>query len=300
MPTPETMTQTQPQTAADETDATTAATEPADERFAITGFEITGNLLLPVETIEQALQRYVGENRSRDDLFSIRHTVIKLYRGRDLDGVAVAVPTPGEAGLLEVKIFEDDIDVYPQQAAKAESAAQPEVVADSSPATPAAEPAAASSKQPRTYAIKLDPVEKPAVIVIPAPRLIESEVEAVASEEAMEESFPVEDTAAKADKSPKAEVVADATQGSFNISGFEIYGNSLVTTAAIRELLKPHLGAGKSYADLVDAKQQISQLYRDKGHKMVAIGMPARIFGEAIPVRIYEAKRSRATDLSMN
>ncbi|NWF36432.1 POTRA domain-containing protein [Mariprofundus sp. KV] len=414
------------------TATTTAAAEPADESFAITSFEVTGNLLLPVETIEKSLQRFIGESRSRDDLFSIRHAVIKLYRSHDLDGVAVAVPTPGEAGLLEVKIFEDDIDAYPQQSAKAESAVQPENITK-----PAAESEAASSKKPRTYAIKLDPVEKPAVVVLPEPEpeltveaesgapadlqkstatveslLAEDELsetaevataeikkpvmqkakseaspdsdakEAIAAnspspkvksaDTVLETTAPEEKVKAVAKSAAKPELKATATtvkaanpemakaneaaakdraavniakaekanatrakiekvkaekakaaaakasaakeaaeevavtpvldtrQGSFNISSFEIYGNSLVTTAAIQKLLQPYIGAGKSYADLVDAKQKISQLYRNKGHKMVAIGMPAKIFGETIPVRIYEAKRSRASDLSMN
>ena len=94
-------------------------------------------------------------------------------------------------------------------------------------------------------------------------------------------------------KSPAGTPALDPQQEQFNIESFEVYGNSLVTTAEIQKLLTAYTGTDKSYTDLVSAKQGITQLYRAKGYKMVAVGMPARIFGEIIPVRIYEAKGRR-------
>ncbi|NWF37744.1 hypothetical protein F3F96_01130 [Mariprofundus sp. NF] len=418
------------ETATLEAGAITAEEEPVDDSFTIATFEIEGNLLLPVETIEKNLQKFVGESRSRDDLFSIRYAIIKLYRSHDLDGVAVAIPTTGEAGTVMVKIFEDDIDAYPQQAVvqpdHQQQAAPEDLAATAPPAEPAPAAKAAKAKAatgPQTYAIKLDPVEKPAVVVLPEPEpelTVEAESAAPAdmpestatvenllaanesaetaaaeikepitqkatpetvvnndakevivasspspkvkpADTVVETTAPIEkaNTVAKSAAKPelkatattakaatpkmekakeraavniahakaekanaarakiekvkaekakaaaaKAEAVKeaaaeevavtpilDAQQGTFNISSFEVYGNSLVTTEAIQKRLQPYIGAGKSYADLVDAKQQISQLYRNKGRRMVAVGMPARIFGEAIPVRIYEAKR---------
>ena len=414
------------ETATLEAGAITAEEEPVDDSFTIATFEIEGNLLLPVETIEKNLQKFVGESKSRDDLFSIRYAIIKLYRSHDLDGVAVAIPTTGEAGTVMVKIFEDDIDAYPQQAVvqpdHQQQAATEDLAATAPPAEPAPAAKAAKAKAatgPQTYAIKLDPVEKPAVVVLPEPEselTVEAEStatvenllaenkpsetaaaeikepitqkatpETVVNSDAkevivasspspkvkpadtvVETTAPIEkaNTVAKSAAKPelkatattakaatpkmekakeavakdrvavniahakaekanaarakiekvkaekakaaaaKAEAVKeaaaeevaltpilDAQQGTFNISSFEVYGNSLVTTEAIQKRLQPYIGAGKSYADLVDAKQQISQLYRNKGRRMVAVGMPARIFGEAIPVRIYEAKR---------
>jgi len=85
--------------------------------------------------------------------------------------------------------------------------------------------------------------------------------------------------------------VIDTKQATCNITSSAVYGNSLVKTAAIEKLLQSYIGVGKSYSDLLSAKQQVNKLYRDMGHAMVAVSMPARIFGETIPVRIYEAKQ---------
>jgi len=411
--------------------------EPVATTITIATFEIEGNLLLPVELIEQKLQRFIGEGKSRDDLFSIRHAIIKLYRSRDLDGVAVAIPTTGEAGTVMVKIFEDDIDAYPQQAA-AQTATE-DLAATAPPSEPAPAAKAAKAKAvtptgPQTYAIKLAPTEKPAVVVIPEPEpeltaeaesaapadapensasvenllaanesaetaaaeikepitqnatpeaVVNSDAkkatvasspspEVEAADTAVDTTAPIEKTKAvakaaakpelkttakaaspevakakvatakekaaenianaraekakaarakiekvKAEKAKAALAKADATkettdevivatpaldaqQGTFNISSFAVYGNSLVTNEAIENVLQAYIGSGKSHADLVEAKEKISKLYLAKGHRMVAVGIPARIFSEVVPIRIYEAKRRRATDLSIN
>ena len=410
--------------ATEETSTTVAAEEavaPVDDgTFAITTFEIEGNLLLSTEKIEQALQGYIGEGKSRDDLFSIRYTIIKAYRKAELPGVAVAVPTTGEAGLLQIRVFEDDIvDVYPQQSKKA---AAKEATATASQAAPTETETATKSSGPQTFAIKTYPAEKPAVIVRkqapePLPRIEDRAPTEMAEQaaspatdeetttlaaasvetatepltEAVKEPAPQEappsteklatptpvisrdekpatalvepvaetsvdmaDTAPPAVEEAKAkeavaqaatppatkkmaemkkeitppaanktavvakrevvrpkkaaakaapnsatdvdeEIVSataiDAKQAAFKVASFKIYGNSLIKTEAIEKLLESYLGPDKTHEDLADARLEVSKLYRDQGYKMVAISMPSKIFSEAIPVRIYEAKR---------
>ncbi|ATX80076.1 POTRA domain-containing protein, ShlB-type [Mariprofundus aestuarium] len=367
-----------------------------DGTFSIATYEIEGNLLVPTETIEKKLQQYIGENKSRNDLFRIRNAVIKIYRKARLKGVSVSIPTAAEGGVVLVKIFEDDIPgVYPQQSKKPakvdpatagsadvaldsttapaqapesaslEAEAQlPEIakteVAEEAPAKTVAvqapdvattlqqdETAEATAQteskpiQPETVASNTEsataeaPVrkaaeQKPTTPVAPkkAEKRIKKAAKPTVKEAAVATKKPTiakvtakekksvakkhaEQASAKHVSPPKKAVKAkqkapvetakasastqaiDTTEGAFNIESFEVYGNSLVTTAEIQKLLAAYTGSDKSYADLISAKQGITKLYRAKGYKMVAVGMPARVFGETIPVRIYEAKGKR-------
>ena len=142
---------------------TAEAVAPVDDgTFAITTFEIEGNLLLSTEKIEQALQGFIGESKSRNDLFSIRYAIIKAYRKAELNGVAVAIPTTGEAGALQIRVFEDDIvDVYPQQSKKEAVKETPTTASQ----TASAETQTTDTAGPQTFAIKTYAAEKPAIIV---------------------------------------------------------------------------------------------------------------------------------------
>jgi len=387
-----------------EGEATSAAEEPKKEgTFTITTYEIEGNLLVPTETIEKKLQRYIGESKDRNDLFRIRNAIIKIYRKAKLKGVSVSIPTSAEGGVILVKIFEDDIPgVYPQQSktpAKVDPAAagSPDVALDST-AAPAQEPESATIEavaepelpelakaeaveetpeesvvaeqlttvasspqqsevekvavqtekkplQPETVATETEPATAKEPVrkrveqkqkTLAAPQKVEKQIEKAAapivkpavkkrvvatkkptvakvtakekkpvskkhSEQASAKSVDAPKKAVKAkQKAPATTVKAsastpaiDTAEGQFNIESFEVYGNSLVTTAEIQKLLNGSTGTDKSYADLISAKQGITKLYRAKGYKMVAVGMPARIFGETVPVRIYEAKGKR-------
>ena len=384
-----------------ENEAAATVEEPKnDGTFSIATYEIDGNLLVPTETIEKKLQQYIGENKSRNDLFRIRNAVIKIYRKSKLKGVSVSIPTAAEGGVVLVRIFEDDIPgVYPQQSkkpAKVDPAAadstdvalgsttapaqapesasleaeaqQPEIAKTETLEEAAAEAVAAQATdvantsqqnetaevtaqtenkplQPETVATETEPTttEEPVRKVVEkkqktpaAPQKVEKQIEkaaapavkpavkkaVVASKKptaakiTTKEKKPVakkhsEQASAKHVSTPKKTVKAkqktpaktvkssasmpaiDTAEGEFNIESFEVHGNSLVTTAEIQKLLSAYTGTDKSYADLISAKQGITKLYRAKGYKMVAVGMPARIFGETVPVRIYEAKGKR-------
>jgi len=379
-----------------ESEATPAVEEAKDDgTFTIATYAIEGNLLVSTETIEKKLLGYIGESKTRNDLFRIRNAIIKIYRKAKLKNVSVSIPTPSKGGVILVKIFEDDIpDVYPQQSkkpAKVDPAAadSPDVALDST-AAPAQAPEGASleaeaqlpeivkkealeeapaeavaaqatdvvntAQQNKTAEVMaqtenkpLQPGTEPATAEKPVRKIVEKKQKAPAAPQKVEkqiekaaapivkpavkkevvatkkatvakvsakEKKPISkkhteqasaksaDTSKKAvkakQKAPAKTIKAsastpaiDTAEGEFNIESFEVYGNSLVTTAEIQKLLNAYTGTDKSYADLISAKQGITKLYRAKGYKMVAVGMPARIIGETVPVRIYEAKGKR-------
>ncbi|ATX81233.1 POTRA domain-containing protein, ShlB-type [Mariprofundus ferrinatatus] len=360
-------------------EAASTVVEPAAEKandgtFNIAAFEIEGNNLLDTTTIEKALQRFLGEGRDRKDLFSIRSAVINTYRKAELKGVAVAVPSPAANNMVMIRIYEDDINAYPDQSKMRAPAAavisrpaktKPQTFAvaslpdDNTPTTqenpsrqlevqqqiaasmaarteadnsfqpveqsneagekPVPELAVSKSPEPAVEmpTVVSNEVEKPALqkpaateavqVVAEAAKpsekrpseksiakITEEKTSVVAKKKPVSHAEPVK--AEQADNEMASDISAparDARSGNFNIASFEVYGNSVVKTAAIDKLLEAHIGTGKSYADLVEAKTEISKLYRAKGYKMVAVGLPSRIFGEAIPIRIYEAGRNR-------
>ena len=85
--------------------------------------------------------------------------------------------------------------------------------------------------------------------------------------------------------------IATAGEGQhFPISGFEIIGNTLVTTEKIQNRLKGYRGSQKSRADLKAAKDDIIALYHDAGYQMISVGLPRKVKGGMIPIRVFEVE----------
>jgi len=76
----------------------------------------------------------------------------------------------------------------------------------------------------------------------------------------------------------------------FSITGFKITGNKLIASDLIQKKLAPYLGQHKTRSDLIVAKRAVLRLYRSKGYEMVAVGLPRKIKGKIIPMRIFEAR----------
>ncbi|GAV21091.1 POTRA domain, ShlB-type [Mariprofundus micogutta] len=98
---------------------------------------------------------------------------------------------------------------------------------------------------------------------------------------------------AAVEKKPEPPVVAEVEKLDGKISGFEIYGNSLISDKIIQQKLRPYLGDNKSSSDLMQARDKITQLYQGRGYPVVAVSMPEDVKGEIIPVRIYEVSGTK-------
>lgn len=77
------------------------------------------------------------------------------------------------------------------------------------------------------------------------------------------------------------------------ITGFEIYGNSLISDKAMQDKLQPYLGENKTSADLEQARVILTRMYQSRGYPLVAVSMPEQVKGEIIPVRIYEVSGTK-------
>ena len=94
-------------------------------------------------------------------------------------------------------------------------------------------------------------------------------------------------------KEVEAEVIEEVKTSDGKITGFEIYGNSLISDKAIQRKLQPYLGDNKTASDLLQARNKITRLYQGRGYPVVAVSMPEDVKGEVISVRIYEVSGTK-------
>ncbi|MFZ6720917.1 ShlB/FhaC/HecB family hemolysin secretion/activation protein [Undibacterium sp. Ji49W] len=74
--------------------------------------------------------------------------------------------------------------------------------------------------------------------------------------------------------SPLAAQDTESVIGRFEISGFDVKGNNLLTPAAINALLAPFTGKSRSFADVQRALEALEKAYRDKGYSLVQVVLP--------------------------
>ncbi|PJA31521.1 MAG: hypothetical protein CO187_08975 [Zetaproteobacteria bacterium CG_4_9_14_3_um_filter_53_7] len=163
---------------------------------------------------------------------------------------------------------------------------------ETSAATEQSETAAAVQSPPsksepqETTALKAEP--KPAETA-PAPTTKEAAAKVVAKKEPRKTAVKK----AAASKEPEPEAVEEVALQEGKITGFEIYGNSLISDKAILEKLQPYLGENKTSADLEQARTILTRMYQSRGYPLVAVSMPEQVKGEIIPVRIYEVSGTK-------
>ncbi len=62
--------------------------------------------------------------------------------------------------------------------------------------------------------------------------------------------------------------------GRFEIAGFQVEGNSLLDTHAIKALLAPHTGEQRDFGDVQRALEALEAAYRERGYNMVQVVLP--------------------------
>ncbi len=60
----------------------------------------------------------------------------------------------------------------------------------------------------------------------------------------------------------------------FNITGFDVQGNSLLSAAKVDSLLAPYTGTAKDFADVQHALEALEKAYRDIGYGAVQVMLP--------------------------
>jgi len=78
--------------------------------FSISAFEITGNKLVPSNELQQRLKAFLGQDKTRTDIFNAKQTIVSMYEQAGHEGVAVAVPDNIVGDIIKLQIFEDDIN----------------------------------------------------------------------------------------------------------------------------------------------------------------------------------------------
>jgi len=82
---------------------------PPSNQFSINRFEISGNMLVPTDTILINLRDYYGSKKNRSDLKRIRRNVINLYHILGYYGVRIKVPSTIEDETVFIHINEKRI-----------------------------------------------------------------------------------------------------------------------------------------------------------------------------------------------
>ena len=80
----------------------------ADETYQVSKVEIRGNFLFAEETLQKAIQEYLGPRKTVRDLESIQNAIFSSYKqaGYTLVSIVIAGP-PDNNGLLTVIVKED-------------------------------------------------------------------------------------------------------------------------------------------------------------------------------------------------
>ena len=80
----------------------------AEDTYQVSKVEIRGNFLFAEETLQKAIQEYLGPRKTVRDLESIQNAIFSSYKqaGYTLVSIAIAAP-PDSNGLLTVIVKED-------------------------------------------------------------------------------------------------------------------------------------------------------------------------------------------------
>jgi hemolysin activation/secretion protein len=91
-----------------------AGTEPNAAKkvvFSIREYQVTGNTLLPAVRIEEAVYRYLGENKSIDDVESARAALEKAYHDAGYLTALVNIPEQSVAGgIVKLNVTEGNVE----------------------------------------------------------------------------------------------------------------------------------------------------------------------------------------------
>lgn len=90
------------------------------------------------------------------------------------------------------------------------------------------------------------------------------------------------------------EVTADNAQDKFAINEYRVLGNTVLPGTAIETVVYPHLGDGKTIADVEVVRQALEKLYKDQGFGTVYVDIPEQTVNEGIVrLKVTEGRLDR-------
>jgi hemolysin activation/secretion protein len=82
----------------------------------------------------------------------------------------------------------------------------------------------------------------------------------------------------------------------FEVSRFDVQGNTLLSTDEIQTLLAPYRGANRDFADVQRALEALQQAYAKRGYTMVRVALPEQELDRGVVrLRVIEARIGRVT-----
>ena len=77
----------------------------------------------------------------------------------------------------------------------------------------------------------------------------------------------------------------------FNITGFQVEGNSLLPAASLEPLLAPFTGKSRDFSDVQHALEALEAVYHDKGYTAVQVYLPEQeLTGGTVRLAVMEAR----------
>ena len=77
----------------------------------------------------------------------------------------------------------------------------------------------------------------------------------------------------------------------FEISRFEVSGNTLLSQSEVQAVVAPYLGAGRDFGDVQRALEALEALYHARGYKLVTVQLPEQeLNGGVVRLRVVQAR----------
>ena len=98
-------------------------------------------------------------------------------------------------------------------------------------------------------------------------------------------TLPVCGAARAAADTPPARAVAPAesvAEPGFDVEAYDVDGNSLLDPRAIEKAVYPHLGPGRSKAEIEGARQALEDAYHSRGYDSVVVEIPAQTVADHV------------------
>jgi hemolysin activation/secretion protein len=87
------------------------------------------------------------------------------------------------------------------------------------------------------------------------------------------------------------QTTADAKRPTFSIMEYQVEGNTVLPVIAVEKAVYPHLGAGKTIADVEQARKALEQAYQKAGYSTVFVDIPEQdVVGGVVRLRVTEGR----------
>ncbi len=87
------------------------------------------------------------------------------------------------------------------------------------------------------------------------------------------------------------EKTADAKSQTFSIMEYQVEGNTVLPVIAVEKAVYPHLGAGKTIADVEQARKSLEQAYQKAGYSTVFVDIPEQdVVGGVVRLHVTEGR----------